>query len=229
MKCGASWLATAQVIGSAVLLGAAVVSGGCNYLAWVVQLVPQKTKAAFLLEDRPTLVLVEDPKRAFDDPMIATRISHEITDALAEAKAVSQLIDPSKVDSLIASLGDDYQRVGVDQIGEAVGAQQVVHVHVDWALLYPQPGLYRPAAAVEVKVIDVVGRQRLFPAAGVPGGDGAALRGQVVKVQMGPRGGVVPGAATDRAAWGQLASRIARDAAWLFYDHYPRQPGEPFE
>ncbi len=231
MKCGALWRrATVQVIGIAVLLGTVAVSGGCNYVAWVAQIIPQKIKAVYRLEDRPTLVMVEDPKHVFDDPTIVARISHEMTDALSHAHAISQLIDPGKVDSLIVSLGNDYQRVGIDQVGRAVGAQQVVHVHVDWALLYPQPGFFRPAAALEVKVIDVIGHRRLFPLAGMSGNDGGeALRGHMVKVQMGPRGGVEPGAVTDRAAWHTLASRMARDAARIFYGHYPRQPGEPFE
>ena len=116
--------------------------------------------------------------------------------------------------------------------GNPLDAEQVVYLHIGSASLYPQPGLLEPKAELWVKVIDVVKRRRGFPSTGSTDGSSDYLltpKGYHLAVKLLPRGAGEQNPSVDRARRQKLASRIARDAARLFYDHLPRQPGEPFE
>jgi hypothetical protein len=205
---------------------------GCNVAGFVAQAIPQKVKAVHRLEPRPTLVLVDDPSNHLGDPTLVGLIAAETGALMVEHRAVEVVVPPEKVDALYVSLGDAWARTGIDQIGRAVGADQVVHLHIDAAALYSVPGLFEPNATVQVKVIDVVHRKRLFPAS-AEGGDSPGFsltpQGHRLLAKLPPRGTEPSGYAAQREAMRVLCMRIARDASRLFYDYLPRQPGEPFE
>ena len=206
--------------------------GGCEVAGWAAQAIPKKVKATYVLPDRPTLVMVDDPDRRLRDPSLPRYIATEISNALAQHSAVTKVVAPDTIDALMIKLGDDFDRSGIDQIGREVGAEQVVHVHVESAKLYPEPGLLQPQAVVQVKVIDVVNRRRLFPTIGRGDGQTAyslSSRGIRLNVRMLPRGSTDESHAVQTLLMRRLASRIARDSARLFHDFLPRQPGEPFE
>ena len=227
-----------------LLFLAMVVLSGCNIIGYMYHAIPRKTKAVYRLEDRPTFILVDDPANVLGSPTYSTQIAREIHDALAKKRVVRELIHPQAINSLIAMMGEAYHDAAVDEIGTEVGAAQVIHVHVQSATIYPEPGLLKPTGLVRVKVIDVVKHKRLFPTmsnisgaesagkttgAGDVPGTGAGLPGYRIQSHLPPRGLPDSSRATRDLAWSRLASIIARDTARLFHDFLPRQPNEPFE
>ena len=217
---------------TALLTVSPAILGGCNVAGWVAQAIPQQVKATYVLPARSTLVLVDDPDRRLRDPSLPRYIATEISNALAQHRAVTRVVAPDKIDALMIELGGDFERTGIDQIGREVGAEQIVHVHVESATLYPEPGLLQPQAVVQIKVIDVVNRRRLFPATGRSYGRtefSLSSRGVRLNVRLLPRGSTDESNAVQALLMRRLASRIARDSARLFHDYLPRQPGKPFE
>lgn len=205
---------------------------GCNVAGLLSQAIPKKVKAQYRLPENRTLVLVDDPDGTLHDPSLPRTIAVQIGDALIANRAIGELVPPDRIDALMVQLGEDWKRAGVDQIGATLDAEQVVYLHVSSASLYPQPGLLEPQAEAWVKVIDVVNRKRLFPSTGSSNGSQDYLltpKGHRLTVKLLPRGAGEQNPKVDRLRRRKLARRIARDAARLFYDHLPRQPGEPFE
>ena len=229
----------------ALLICVLWLGAGCNVVRLVAQAFPQKTPATYKLADRPTLVLVDDPQRLFDEPTAVRRIAFGINEQLQREKVLQSVVPQEQLASLKVTMADDFAKLGVDQIGRSLKARQVIHVHIVSVKLFTQPGLLEPTGVVDVKVIDTAARKRLFPA---PPGIPAARRpaddstveqsapdfsilpgGHRVTSQLLSRGADSPDRAANRLMERRLADRIARDVARLFHDYLPRQPGEPFE
>lgn len=227
----------ARVAGAVVVLAVAVGIGiaaagalsGCAAGGVFAQsFVRGKVKAQYTLEDRPTLVLVDDPSNLLGDPTLANEVAYQVGVELQEFKALKRVVPPLGVYELAARWGQDYRRAAIDRVGRELGAEQVIYVFVDRAVLSPEPGLLRPAAAVRVKVVDTGTGKRLFPAVGV---DASTPQLDHVRVnsslsQPAPDDGSQETTNVYRL---KLARRVARDVARLFHDYVPRQPGDPLE
>ncbi|MBH04943.1 MAG: hypothetical protein CMJ20_01340 [Phycisphaeraceae bacterium] len=203
---------------------------GCKMAGVVAHgLFPQMVKAQYHLPQRATLVWVEDPSSQFADLYMKDRIAVEVDRLLAHHAGLTT-VPPGGVTDLMQELGDDFDRAGIDQIGRRLKAEQVVYMSITDIDLYPQPGLLHPTAQVEVKVVDVINKKRMFPTT-VPGMQGQvqslAPPGYKFKVRLSARGIPDHKVGLRRAVEHQLALRIARDASRLFFDYLPRQPGEP--
>jgi hypothetical protein len=132
----------------------------------------------------------------------------------------------------MGKLGDDFDRSAIDQIGREVDANLVVHVYIESATLYPEPGLLQPRAVIQIKVIDAINRRRLFPTIGRADGRSefaVPSRGKRLEVRLSPRASAGESSTVQAMMMRRLSLRIARDAARLFYDYQPRQPGQRFE
>ena len=181
-----------------------------------------KVKAAYPLEDRVTLVIVDDRQLRLGDAAAASQIADQIVHDLKAAKVVRQFVPVQRLNALVVELADEYEQAAIDRIGRDLGAEQVVHVNIDSLALGSDPGMLRPVATVTVKVIDVVAGKRVFP---------------VPRPTEGPRGVSLTVRAAHRRADDEtrgdlmmvvqkLAELIGRDVAYLFYDHLPRQSGQ---
>ena len=216
-----------------VALTAVAMLSGCGAMGWAAQIFKPKTPAVYRLPDRPTLVMVDDPQRHLDQPVFVRIMGEQVGRQLLNEHAVTQLVPMKKIDALMAKVGGDFDHLGIDQVGKAVGAEQVVHIHVDSVTLYPQPSLLQPSGVVLVKVIDVVNRRRLFPAHSGRIDDGkegeVSPRGFKVKVEFLPRGSADEDDATRRKIMNQLVLRLGRDCARLFHEYMTREPGQKFE
>lgn len=204
---------------------------GCEVIGFLGQsLFNPKVEALYVLTDRPTLILVDDPTHQMGEPRIAYAVAEETGFHLAEASVVSEsnLLAPARVHELAARLGSDYPQTPIDQIGRALGAQQVIHVYIHSVSLSPEPGLLRPIVEAHVKVIDVEQGRRVFPPP--PQADQPLPRSHhPVTVTMFYRSAPNGGAEVMRAIQLKLVKRLGRDIARLFFDHVPRQPGDKFE
>lgn len=207
-------------------------AAGCGFVALGAQAFEPKNKARFRMEDRPTLVLVDDLQRHLGSPANATLLAETISGNLVNEGALKNVIAPSKADAHLIALGDRAGAAGIDDIGRAVDAEQVVYVYVESASLFSEPGLLQPEASVRVKVIDVMNRKRLFPTEGAAESEPGAMltpRGYAVVSKIGPRGVDSDSPSLRNAMYAQLTRRVGRDVARVFHEYHSRQPGEPFE
>ena len=209
-----------------------VTTSGCELVGFVAQaIVPPKIKASYDLADRPTLVLVDDPSGRLGDPTLPHEIANQIAFHLSKESIVSQanLIEPHHLYELKAKLGKDYSRTPVDRIGRELGAQQVIHVYVESVSYTQNPGMYHPIATIHVKVIDAVKSKRLFPPQKTLDDENSSLSHHTVNISMPHRTMSDDGHNAVRHFGRPLVERLGRNVARLFFDHPPRQPGEPFE
>lgn len=205
-----------------LLLPLVVPQAGCVGLAFIHQAFNTTTDAEYTLEDRPTLVLVEDSSKALIDSNLPSYIAGLISGALIQNEVVKKTIPTERVTEYATKLGDVYRNTPLDQIGRDLGAAQVIYVNVTRAELNADPGIVKPVAVAEVRVVDTAKGTRLWPVAPVVN--------RTIKVELKPR---PLSSENDRGEIlvlrREVAQRLARDVGRLFYEFTPRQPGEPFE
>lgn len=209
-----------------VLAAAALGSAGCEAIAFLGAMGGEKVKAQYKLPNRPTLVMVEDPERHLGNPTLNSVAAANAAFHLKQNQALTApLIDQAELTALEARLGQEYARTPIDQVGRLLGAEQVVHVQVDSVSMQTAPGVYRPTAIVQVKVIDVADGERLFPEAPRFTNPNAPPPGHRVKAQLSVRSAGTDGRGTTAVLAQSLAEEIGHTVARLFYDHKKPEPG----
>lgn len=185
---------------------------GCNIVAPAYVLIkgPPKVPAEHRLDtQRPVAVVIDDPdsivpSMGYRRVMLATVQEH-----LASKAKVREVIDSR--DTLAVLQRDSAQeRMSLTQIGQAIGAQQVVWARVEGFSLAADTGEFRPNARLRVKVIDVETSKRAWPE--------EPADGYVLEVTMRVRSDFVPSTGPEeRKALEELASYTGRAMAELFY------------
>ncbi|MEX0655427.1 MAG: hypothetical protein WD534_01860 [Phycisphaeraceae bacterium] len=198
---------------------------GCEAFSYLSTMGGEKVSAVYPLADRPTLVMVEDPDNALGDPTLSRVIANHVNHHLSENEAVqSTLVSQAELVALAERLDEEYRQMPIDRVGQQLGAEQVVHVLIDRVQLTSAPGMYRPTAQVEVKVIDAAESRRLFPSANRVE-DRSAPPGHRLQTQMDYIADNGGGAGVEPAMMRALAEQVALDVAQLFYDHREAEPG----
>lgn len=211
-----------RVAAWSVLLAALLT--GCEAPAFIAQSVGggKKIPAVHTLEDRPTLVMIDDPNNLMGNPMLSGIIAANTAHHLRENGVLSKKIIPEKeLAALKVKMGSDYPRTPIDRIGREVGAEQVLYASIDGAALQAAPGFYRPVAMLEVKVIDAVTGKRLYPEPPPIHEPSAPSRGRTLQVQVDTKSIMPDSAGTDAMLARQLAEEIGLQLAQLFYEHAP--------
>ena len=154
----------------AVCTAVAAVICSCNILspAAFLAMGPTKTPAMYELEDRPTVVFVDDRNNAI--PINSSRVRRGIADMVSKElmaqDLLSRTISPRDAMSLARQRDREGNLMSMGAIGQAVGAEQLIYIEMlsfRGSLDNITP---RPSAVCRLKVIDVVTRTRLFPPAG---------------------------------------------------------------
>jgi hypothetical protein len=194
---------------------------GCTPLSYISTVITRDTvPAAYELSDRPTLVLVDDPGGQLGSAVLANVVADKIMSDLKQRELVIQFVALTELQALADALGDDYATTPIDLIGRRLGAEQVLYVKIAALQLLGEPSMLRPRARVQVKVIDAQGSARLFPAPG----DGLA-QGYDLLVEMQHRYGDNADPGESAMLLREVAERIGRDVARLFYEYEPSPPG----
>ena len=208
----------------ALLLGAALPAGGCNIITPAAYIAMGQPKAAarYQLEDRSTVVFVDDRENAI--PANASRVRQEIADKvskdLLEQKILTNVISPRDAMALARSHDRQGNLLSVEALGEAVGAQQVIYVEMASFRGSVDNQAPRPAAACMVKVVDVEQRRRLFPPADVE------KASEEVFALGEPMSQVLYRSSQGRRQVEQtLADLMGDRVAKLFYKHVPEELG----
>lgn len=205
--------------------------GGCEAPAFIAETagIGGKVKPVFDLPNRPTLVLVDDPQNHLGDPTLRTVIAANVAHHLADQKVItSKPIAGKEVTELAARVGQDaFSRMPIAQVGRELGAEQVLYIDVEAVSLQPAPGMYRPTASLEIKVVDVATNTRLYPEPPPLEDPTAPKRGRSLTVQLRYDKTLrAQSRGLDAEMARRLAERIGLEVARLFYEYKP-EPAFP--
>jgi hypothetical protein len=211
-----------QAAAVTVVLLAGTLLGGCNIVGPVAAVAagPPKVEAMYTLANVPTVVFVDDRNNLVSPVTLRRVIAERASQEIMINELVTSTISPQDA-LLIASRSDRASNLlGIEDIGRAVGAQQVVYVSITEFKDTPDGYTPRPVAAAEVKVIDVANHQRVFPA-------GEVAAGWEVKTMGKP---VDPSLYSSRASrlqiYEALAGQLGDEIAKVFYKHEYKEVGE---
>ena len=154
-------------LGSAIgLLGVVGLVSGCQLAGAVAYKVagPEEVEAKHVLARVPTLVLVENYENpgasALDSEQLGYFVGGELKDHM-----VAPVVDAGRLADLKASHGSGYREMRVQDVGAALGAQQVVYVDMLDCRVEDTAGgeLIKASVAVRVKVVDVGSGHTVWP------------------------------------------------------------------
>jgi hypothetical protein len=212
--------AVAGLCGCAFMLA---LLAGCQVPAFfAANLLPrQKIKAAYQLTDQPTVIFVDDRRRALPSAQLVTLIAERAGRDLAERGVIKEFVPPTLVDDLRHS-EEDFDTWPIDKVGQRVGARQVIYVLIDAF----DPGgtseeVRRPTAVARLKVVDAQTGKRLFPDR-IEHGVTATLQFKHPPIDESSHG-------REAAIARKLAQRLGQDIALQFLDHEAREVGSGFE
>jgi hypothetical protein len=214
------------VLAAAAALTLHATMSGCEGPAFLAETagLGGKVKPVYDLQDRTTLVMVDDPQNRLGSPVLQTVIATNVAHHLKKNGVLSGKVIAGKEQAeLAARLGPDkYARTPIAKVGRELGAEQVVYVEVEDVILQPAPGIYRPAATLEVKVMDVASNSRLYPEPPPIDEPTAPKRGRSLNVQMRYDKKVrAESRGLDAQMARSLAERIGLEVARLFYEYKP--------
>lgn len=208
-----------RAICAVLAVASGVPLGGCTYsggeLLYVIGFGQgKKVEAGFRLAPGPILLLIDDASQRVDRPMAIRYLFDDLAQELLKHEATGKIIPLQTVDHLRQS-DPKFDKRGCREVGELVGAEQVLWIEVQNFLAEEQIEDAGVAAyfTVTVKVISVFekrhrSRVRLWP---------MSSQGHLVTVSL--TGSEVTIAKRKDAISKELAGRLAVDIAKLFYDY----------
>jgi len=174
-----------------------------------------------------TLIVVDDSSGSFIDQGLLRRIGNQIRHDLVNNDVVPAVVPFGELDVLKERLGEDYHTTSLLALGKRTGAQQVLHVSIISAQIRSEPGLLRPEAVTEVKLIDVTNSKRLWPTGSGDGRGNAAPF--VLSSDMFYRLNEQDNSRSRSTEVAQrFATIIGEDVAKLFYKH-PQDVGGSYD
>lgn len=205
----------------AALAGVAMLcsAGGCNFVAagYLAAKGLPKTPAVYELDPlRKTVIFIDDSANKLPRKALIEEIGRTAEELLLRKEAVAE---GSMIASRGATLAARQDRFGaarsIIEIGQDVGADQVIYVRFDDFSLTPDGVSFLPSATMRVKVLDAATGERLWPV--------DQPLGQSITLTMPQGQGTAP---TDRAellqAQERLANWIGVGLSQLFYEHEQR-------
>ncbi len=203
---------------------------GCNMLGGAaVALIPKPpVPAQHDLADKRTLVIVEDRRGMIQDPSVIRQVNASLRQALEEEEVVTTgFVPQSELTALEGELGDAYRSTSLQQIGTRLEADQVVYAEIVAYQLQMGGGIYHPAMALNVKVIDIDEGRRVFPP-DIDPETGVTLSATSVPVRTELRvvNRTAEGAAAQSIASRELAAQAGLDVARLFFEWRRPEPGD---
>jgi len=207
-------------LGAAALVVSAFFLAACNIVGPAAYVIggPDKVDARHTLPDVPTVVFVDDPRSVVNPVSLRRTIADTVSEELMINKLVTTTISSNDA-MVIASRSDRASKpMSAEEIGRAVGAQQVVLVKMTQFQNTPDGYTPRPFAAAEIKVIDLNSRS-VWPE--MEGGAGFPL--QVTGAPVDPS--VYAARNTRLQVFESLGKQLGDQVAKLFYKHDPRDLG----
>ncbi len=174
----------------------------------------KKVEAKFRLTDEAILILVDDPGHRLDWPMAKRHLTDSLGQALIKNDAAKRVIPFETLTSLRQD-DPNIDRRGCREMGQIAGAEQVIWIEVQDFRAVREIETDDEAAyfTVSVKVINAGTREpgaraRLWP---------VSPRGHTSSVAL--KGGDILRLKTRNGVSKELAGKLAKRIARLFYDH----------
>ena len=212
---------------AAALLGV-IVSGpvACNMVtAAAYILTPDPTiEALCTLEPTSVVVFIDDRGNLLRPTRLRRTIAESASETMLANGVVAIAISPR--DAFAAASGTDRvdAMMPIDEIGRTVGADQIVYVEMTGFSLSADGYTPTPVATFGVRVLDVVGRQRIFP---VPEADDPS---HAMRVTIERLGADALRTSTHRQEVMELlARRCGERIAQLFYERDAARLGDRLE
>lgn len=147
---------------------AALTTAGCVQLAavWANISGGDIVDPEYTLTRGPLLILIDDPDSLVTEPH-AVRQLHDTISSIFLEYNVNRRVVPFQNRQTLQRSTKDYDRLSIREIGEKLGADQVLYLRVERFTLYEEPGapLFKGEFAVRVKVLTTEGKRevRLWP------------------------------------------------------------------
>lgn len=204
------------VAAGALLCAAGAGVGGCNIAAPAFFLIdgPPKTKSVATLDpEKKYVVVVDDPENMLPSRSLRAEIASMAEKTILN-KGLAKVVLDHRAAMVVTSKERFGEQLSISEVGQAVGADMVIHVGIEMFALSPDNSTYRPYSILRVKLVDVAERKRTWPE-GERGGSGWP-----VNVALKTQQGAPPGSlAETMKACGVLAGECGLAVAQLFYDH----------
>jgi hypothetical protein len=204
-------------LGAVGVMAVLATACGCEILAVPEQFIPVKSiPAEYEPADRPTAVLIDDPRRLLPNQPMAGVIAARVAQDLQHEGVITRFIEPRDIDALRLNT-PDYSDWAIDRIGRSLGAEQVIFVEVD-AFFIPPPGESdKPFATGWVRMVDAQTGQRLYPP--------TDERGRSLTTELFMKSIDASGVGSRSLVERHLADHFAIDIGKRFYAHKPRAVG----
>ena len=197
--------------------------GGCNIVGPAHYLIAggPTVDAEYILADVPTLVYIDDRKNEVSPISLRKVIADRVCGDLMEHKVLTATISSQDAMTLAAQRERNSQILSIEEIGDAVGARQVIYVEMMQFDDTPDGFTPRPIANCHIKVLDLEKKERVYPAedADVPYREVQVMTREVDPALYASRGGRLK-------VFEVLAQQTGADIAKLFYKHEHRPMGE---
>jgi len=212
----------ARCISQVAALVAGIFLVSCNYLVPASYIIdgPPSIDAQYTLPDRKTVVFVDDRTNILSRTQLRAVIGDKVSTVLMKQGLVTDTI--ATRDAIAIARKDETvdKPIPISEIGQRVGADTIIYVQIEDFALSAPGGIARPSAQATVKVIDVSGRSRLYPAP-------SELKGQPVSTSMREVSeDLYQSTAGRRQIEDILAAEIGAEVAKLFYKHEVTELGK---
>lgn len=203
---------------------------GCNLIGGAaVALIPKPpVPAQHDLADKRTLVIIEDRRGMIQDPSVVRQVGASLRQSLEDEEVVTAgFVPQSDLAALQGRLGSDFRSTSLELIGRELGAQQVIYAEITAYQLQLGGGIYQPAMAMNVKVIDIDMGERVFPPVTDPEtGMTLASTSASVRTELRTVNRTAEGAGARSIVSRELAAQSGLDAARLFFEWRRPEPGD---
>ncbi len=171
------------------------------------------TEAEYELKDTSTVIFIDDRRNWVSPVRLRRIIGDTASEGLLKEEIVTDVISPRDATAAARQLDRGPRPIGIDRVGEMVGAKQIIYVEMVGFSL-SQDGLSpEPYAACRVRVIDLDEQKRLYPPVD-------ESNSRLVEVSL---PGTKSQGMTDsrqRQKLGELlAMETGKQVAMLFYEH----------
>jgi hypothetical protein len=204
------------------LLMVVLMMSGCNIVGPASYILsgPPTVDAEYQLQDRPTVVFIDDRENMVNPVMLRRVIADRVTDDLMSRKLITQAIRPTDAMGVAARRDTRSEVMPIDAIGREVGAEQVIYIEMVSFTDHLDDQTPRGMAVCKVRVIDVENRRRLYPS---DEHEQPYRLIQVMTREVSPD--MYRSRATRIQVYEMLANETGSTVAKLFYKHEPRELG----
>jgi hypothetical protein len=163
-------ISTSRAIPRIVVLSVMVLAAtGCQVPSAILYKLrgPDAIPPKYVVPQHPLLLLVENAHSGAVAIPEADELARVIYDDLQEHK-VAPLIDPAKVHDLRDAGANAFGKMSIAQIGQRLGAAQVLYLRVDKLDIEVPQGseMVRVRIAIKASIIDVATAQTVWPTSG---------------------------------------------------------------